>query len=119
MKYIDADKLVAEIERLTNQKKKQLERFSDEDYCCSVASSINCRLSGNLEALSIIKSLQQEQPEVDLEKEVKSYIKDNYTIMDEVAKIPEEDRMYAMREDDMRAFAKHFYELGLNARKEE
>ena len=67
-KYIDADKLIAQIGGLTNQKKKQLERFSDEDYCCSVASSINCELSGNLEVLSIIKSLQQEQLEVDLEK---------------------------------------------------
>lgn len=66
MKYIDADKLISEIGRLTKQKKERLERFSAEDYCCSVASSINCELSGNLEVLSIIKSLQQEQPEVDL-----------------------------------------------------
>lgn len=62
---------------------------------------------------------KQEQPEVDLEREVKSYIKDNFTITDEVAQIPEENRRYSMWEDDMRAFARHFYELGLNARKEE
>ena len=62
---------------------------------------------------------QYKKPEVDLEKEVKSYIKHNFTITDEVAQIPEEDRRYSMWEDDMRAFARHFYELGLNARKEE
>ena len=61
---------------------------------------------------------KQEQPEVELKKEVKSYIKHNFTITDEVAQIPEEDRRYSMWEDDMRAFAKHFFELGrLNARK--
>ena len=65
-KYIDVEKLIAEIERLTNQKKEKLKMFSDEDYTCSVASSINCELWGNEEVLSIIKSLQQEQPEVDL-----------------------------------------------------
>ena len=73
MKYIPADKLIAEIERLTNQKKEKLKRFSDEDYTCSVASSINCKLCGNEEVLSIITSLQQEQPEVDLEGEVEFY----------------------------------------------
>ena len=55
---------------------------------------------------------------MELKKEVKSYIKDNFTITDEVAQIPEEDRRYSTWEDDMRAFASHFYELGLNARKE-
>lgn len=58
------------------------------------------------------------QPEGDLEEEVKSYIKDNFTIMDEVAQIPEEDRMYSLGQDDMVAFAKHFYGLG-KARKED
>lgn len=63
---------------------------------------------------------EQKQPEVDIKKEVKSYIKDNFTITDEVAQIPEENRRYSMWEDDMRAFAKHFFELGrINARKEE
>ena len=59
------------------------------------------------------------QPEVDLEKEIKAYIKDNFTITDEVAQIPEEDRRYSMWVDDMRAVARHFYELGLKARKED
>lgn len=63
-KYIDANKLKTEIKRLTNQKKEKLKRFSDEDYTCSVASSINCKLQGNEEVLSLIDSLQQEQPKL-------------------------------------------------------
>ena len=65
-----------------------------------------------------IDIIQQERPEVDLGKEVKGYIRDNFTITDEVAQIPEEERRYSMWEDDMATFARHFYELGLNARKE-
>lgn len=68
MGYIDAEKLISEIERLRNQKKENLKRFSEEDYTCSVASSIIHELLGNEEVLSIITFLQQEQPEVDLEK---------------------------------------------------
>lgn len=56
--------------------------------------------------------------EVDLKKHVKSYIKDNFTITDEVSQIPEEYRIYSMQEDDMRAFAKHFFELGLKVNNE-
>ncbi len=75
MKYIDAEKLIAEIESLTSQKEKQLKSFNAEDYTCSVASSIDCKLYGNMEVLSIIKSLQQKQPikvyRVENEKEQK------------------------------------------------
>lgn len=106
MKYIPADKLIAEIERLTNQKKEQLKKFSDEDYCCSVASHINCELGGNLQVLSIIKSLQQEQPEVDLNSALTGFM-GRYAY--------ENSGEYPSAID----IARHFYELGLNARKEE
>ena len=97
-KYIDAEKLIAEIER----RKKQDVTFRERSILIDIETAI--------------ASLQQEQPEVDLKKEVKSYIKDNFTITDEVAQIPEEDRRYSMWEDDMRAFARHFYELGKNSK---
>lgn len=74
-KYIDSEKLITEIESLTSQKEKQLKNFNAEDYTCSVASSIDCKLYGNMEVLSIIKSLQHEQPikvyRVENEKEQK------------------------------------------------
>lgn len=58
--------------------------------------------------LSVIDSLQQEQPEVDLEKEYKTWW-DSIT-----GKINVEHMM----EWYMHETARHFYELGLNARKE-
>ena len=84
MKYIDADKLIAEIER-----RRLSNRYIDtEDY--------------ENELLEIIDSLQQEQPEVDLEKEIKNYL---------ATKCAGDD------EPSVSEIARHFYELGLNARK--
>ena len=68
-----------------------------------------------LEALSMMKG--QKQQEINLEEEVKHYIKENFTITDEIQKIPEEDRMYGMDKGDMLKIARHFYKLGLNVRK--
>ena len=84
-KYIDAEKLKVEIDNL--------ESFSciseEQDGFYSAISRIN----------DIIESFQQEQPEVDLEKEINAWL---------------DSGTYTIRET-----ARHFYELGLNARKEE
>ena len=112
-KYIDAEKLIAEIERLKDKFGNYKPKNATE-HCYRGG-----RLIGYQDVLYKITSLQQEQPEVDLEKEVKSYIKENFTITDEVVQIPEQDRMYSMGEDDMTAFARHFWNKGYNARKEE
>ena len=89
MKYIDADKLIAEIER-----RRLSNRYIDtEDY--------------ENELLEIIDSLQQEQPEVDLEKEIKNYL---------ATKCAGDD------EPSVSEIARHFAEWGaihLNAIKEE
>ena len=50
---------------------------------------------------------QQEQPEVDLEREIIKY------------KVPFSDDREYLNEQTLDAIARHFYELGLNARKEE
>ena len=116
MKYIPADKLIAEIERLTNQKKEKLKRFSDEDYTCSVASSINCKLCGNEEVLSIITSLQQEQPEADLEKEI-ARENEKWTCYEDIGF----GALYDARPFDGRdieRIARHFYELGRSKKEE-
>ena len=164
-KYIDAEKLIAEIERLqkfnnsmsSSAINSNMRNFYDgcEDCCKRLLSFITSfhqeqpmpnstqlielwhkdkemlkendfrddpwRLACNAFLCGFGRGLmvKQKQPEVDLEKEVKSYIKDNFTITDEAAQIPEEDRMYSWGEDDMVAFAHHFYELGLKVRKEE
>ena len=92
MKYIDAEKLKAEIDNL--------ESFSciseEQDGFYSAISRIN----------DIIDSLQQEQPEIDLEKEIDSFFPESYFET-------------AINFDDAVDIARHFYKLGLNARKED
>ena len=81
-KYIDAEKLLAEIER-----RRLSNRYIDtEGY--------------ENELLEIITSLQQEQPEVDLEKEIKNYL---------ATKCAGDD------EPSVSEIARHFFELGFSA----
>jgi len=94
MKHIDADKLIAEIER----------RMTEN---CKLAEKAKCygdRAVEDNDILAFIEQFQQEQPEVDLEKEINSYCGTR-----DIRPVP----------DFMDAVARHFYELGLNARKEE
>ena len=61
MKYIDADKLIAEIERL-----KQDNETSDDKEYAQYEIDVACGYAMACEEiLSIIASLQQVQPEVD------------------------------------------------------
>lgn len=93
-KYINADKLKAEIDNL--------ESFSciseEQDGFYSAINRIN----------DIIDSLQQEQPEVDLEKEIKDTCC-GYRIND----YHEQE----LGKHDIENIAHHFYELGRNSRK--
>ena len=94
-KYIDADKLIAEIERLRKE-------HTTGGYYNEAALVLN-----DLEDYA--DSLQQEQPEVDLDKEIEEWIikgREDFEL----------DGWVAMGVD---CIARHFYELGLNARKEE
>ena len=93
-KYIDAEKLIAEIERRV------------EEY--NIQSLRGAELS---DLLSFITSLQQEQPEVELEEEIERIIKN-------------EDRFmkFQVKEQLIKYVARHFAEWGaihLNARKED
>jgi len=81
MKYIDAEKL-----------KKAIE---EKGLDCSFALKME-----RLDTLALIDSLQQDQPEIDIEKEIDKLVSLEYD------------------ERDM-CIARHFYELGKNARKEE
>lgn len=102
MKYIDAEKLVTIIEERKAQQDQWVNRYHD---------AINQGISNELtEILDIIYSLQQEQPEVDLEKEIKDTCR-GYRIND----YHEQE----LGKQDIENLARHFYELGLNARKEE
>lgn len=75
-----------------------IERISDGDYVCDNAHSfINIKYQDDYELV------QQEQPEVDLDKEIEMYISNG--LRDHAFLVP--------------SIARHFYELGLNTRKEE
>lgn len=65
-------------------------------------------------ALELIDSLQQEQPEVDLEKELDQWRHEHFA--------GERDGHYSgeyLERNSQLDLARHFYELGLNARKED
>ena len=93
-KYIDADRLKAEIERKIHEISHPLKDGYE-------VQSIG-KIEGLSELLEIIDSLQQDQPEVDLEKEIEMFGTDERPT-----------------KDDLISFARHFYELGLNTRKED
>ena len=105
IKYIDADKLITEIERLQhlNECYKRNWRWKFKWFSRTVI--------GRMEVLegikNLITSLQQEQPEVDIEKEYTEFVVS--------------DPVYSKLVNDIvgKSIARHFYELGLNARKEE
>ena len=101
MKYIDAEKLKAEI------RKYLIPTVCDRHY----DEWERGRDSGFIQVISIIESLQQEQPEVDLEKEFNNFL-------DSVEGVP---RMWHSDEqiEWAKSIAKHFFELGLIARKED
>lgn len=95
-KYIDADKLIAEIDN--NIAYCQM-NYSD-DYALGFEQSLR-------EVKNFINFLQQEQPEVDLVTEYDEQF-DSDTVYGKLA-----NRNAGI------AIARYFYELGLNARKEE
>lgn len=98
MKYIDADRLRKEVRRLEKAAHKsalgcadsETRRFHEgKDFAYQYVGAI-------------IASLQQERPEVDLEEEIMRYTRNDYD-----------------RDTTVRDVARHFYKLGLNARKED
>ena len=102
MRYIDSEKLIAEIERL----KKRAEHYEEISLTDGERSYWSGE-SGVLELLTpFISSLQQEQPEVDLKNEYNEYV-DTDPVLSKLV------NHYAGM-----SIARHFYELGLNARKE-
>lgn len=91
MKYIDAEKLTKAIE--------------DKGLDCSFALKME-----RLDTLALIDELQQEQPEVDFEKELKN---ERAKLLDAFGPMNGEQSLA------IKNFARHFVEVGLNARKEE
>ena len=105
-KYIDADRLREGIERRLDELNPKTGMFGDRPLR-AVNPKTFPRESELEKVLLLIDSLQQEQPEVDLVTEYDEQF--------------DSDPVYgklANRNAGI-AIARHFYELGLNARKEE
>ena len=103
MKYIDSEKLIAEIERRI-------------DLICTTEGVVQRDKLQEYEALrdigDFITSLQQEQPEVDLEKEANECWDYVFSAIGW-----DENSLITMNHKEFLDFARHFYELGLKARK--
>lgn len=103
-KYIDADRLRTEIEIL-------IEKYSSVEAKGVLQEGYKGgRLIGYRDTINKLNSLQQEQPEVDLEKEIKN---ERSILLDLFGPMNGEQSLAISN------LARHFYELGLNARKEE
>ena len=105
MKYIDADKLIAEIER----------RLKDYwEICFHDVKTYNedSNVRELKELLTLIESLQREQPEVDLEEYIENEIKHYGLSLYEAS-------YGTFSANEIDRIMRKFYELGKNARKEE
>lgn len=109
-KYIDAEKLIAEIERRIAAYQKNFDKADNK----IAKLSTDGRIAGLKALLPFITSLQQEQPEVDLEKEIDSFLNRNV-----LNRINNSDIIEDFTTMEAGELARHFYELGLNARKKE
>ena len=103
-KYIDADRLCAEIEKHIEEVKAAAERFSPN------MGFFDAKLSGVYDVMAIIDSLQQEQPCEELKGKIREWV--NLMVG---ASFPEQDGDFISEEDYrsvIRQTALHFYELG-------
>lgn len=107
-KYIDADRLKAKITDLCANanfyQQRAMEESDREDFVSSGGE-----IFAYSKVLSLINSLQQEQSEINLEKEIEvcweTYLKDAFGM-------PIEGRITKYEVEEI---ARHFYALGINA----
>ena len=100
-KYIEAEKLIAEIRNLRSES-----CISESDDYYEYAKN---------EIIDIIDSLQREPSGVDLEKEIETSIR----LLNGLHTLEDNNSWYKGRYEELKELAHHFYSLGLNARKEE
>lgn len=112
MKYIDAEKLIAEIEAL-KYRKGFLSFENTEITEAYMARGVQFTCD---DIVNLIQSLQREQPEVDLEKKLCEYFEgwrtNYYSETEELLK----NNGCTVDVDDVKEIARHFYELGKNSK---
>lgn len=105
-KYIDSEKLIAEIERRIESwtiQGKHSPAGQGRDTCESRVTELS-------DLLSFTTSLQREQPEVDLEKEIDDWCDKNITGVRPI--YTADSLIYGL----LPKTAHHFYELGLKSK---
>lgn len=107
-KYIDTDRLCAEIDRIEEEARTIRVSGTNKE-----AIGADSKVKLCLKLKSIINSLQQEQPEVDLEKALNG-LDNAYFDLDGIAV---KGATYYLTVNDLKDIARDFYNLGLNARK--
>lgn len=110
MKYIDAERQRAFLQKkLESYKSKMVDPSKYPiDHIDLMAF-----LASEYQALIIqLDSLQQEQPEVDLEKEIET----NIRLLNGLHTLEDNKSWYKGRYEELKEFARHFYELGKNSR---
>lgn len=104
MKYIDADKLIAEIYK----------RREDALLVLDIDKANNL-----VDIIYLIESLQQEQSEVDFGMEVYKYIGEHFKVYDDGNQtLQNKDKNTLIGRVDAENIAKHFFELGLRVNNE-
>ena len=110
-KYIDTERLISYLGNVVAKEFKKTEEKANSPIFCHFHSG--CRKQA-LDTIDFIKSLQQEQSEIDLEEEVKKYFQGYWP----GTKTPEQcntDMHFTPLA--ITRMVKHFYELGKNAKK--
>lgn len=102
---IDAEKLKSIIKVQIKERKKWMKNIDRSDRQDQLWSDLN---GEDMSILQIIDSLQQEQPEVNLDESINDFLLNNSEFL------VERDS-----KDVVQKLARHFYELGFNARKKE
>ena len=101
MELIEKEKVVAELERRIANHNKELERASDEDFVSSWASDEENQKIALIALIPFLDTLEVKEVDLDFEQEL-------YKAFGQV-----KDFTLGMR------IAKHFYKLGLKAKKGE
>jgi len=107
-KYIDAEKLIAELRRQKRELELSIQSQGDYGQSCHIVTYENI--------LSLIDSLQQNQPEVDLENEFADFLEKENAYVDDNNKISYYNGSSFDHTSDIYPIACHFYELGKNSK---
>jgi hypothetical protein len=107
MKYVDAEKLIAELTKMQFELNAAYRKPQSDNIVRAISLEYD-------DILSLVDSPLEEQPDVDLEKEIEK-VWEKCNPIDEGMGV--ESAYIHIEAFDI--IARHFYELGLNARKEE